>query len=88
MRHLFRATKMGWNKEQEGIWFDSNQYTKEEAEAEFKPYQGITQRGYDYIGYECNGQKYHDFTYLGEFPDDAMPRNNFELIDCFLKEDK
>lgn len=23
MRHVFRATKIGWDKEQEGIWFDS-----------------------------------------------------------------
>lgn len=88
MKHLFRATKMGWNKEQEGIWFDSRKYTREEAEAEFKPFSGISQRGFDYIGYEYNGQKYHDYKYLGEFPDDAMPGNSFELIDSFLRKDK
>mgnify|MGYP000388122759 CR=1 FL=1 len=30
MRHVFRATKMGWSKEQEGVWFDSFSYTKDE----------------------------------------------------------
>lgn len=77
MRHVFRATKMGWDKEQEAIWFDSNKYTREEAEAQFKPFQGITQRGYPYTGYEYRGQKYHDIKYLGEFPNNAMPRNNY-----------
>ena len=74
MKHLFRATKIGWEKEKEGVWFDSDAYSKEEAEAEFKPYQGTTQRGYPYTGYERDGQKYHDVTYLGEFEDDELPR--------------
>lgn len=76
MRHVFRATKIGWDQEQEEVWFDSDQYTKEEAEAEFKPYKGTTQQGYPYTGYEYDGQKYHDFTYLGEYEDDKMPRNS------------
>ena len=46
MKHVFSATKLGWEKEQEGVWFDSDDYTKEEAKQEFKPYEGITQRGY------------------------------------------
>ena len=80
MRHVFKATKLGWNKEQEGIWFDSNDYTLEEARAEIKPYEGITQRGYPYTGYEYDGQKYHDVTYLGEFEDDKMPMNDYDLL--------
>ena len=39
MRHVFKATKIGWDEEQEGVWFDSDFYSKEEAEAEFKPYR-------------------------------------------------
>lgn len=31
MRHVFRATKIGWDKEQVGVWFDSDMYTEEEA---------------------------------------------------------
>lgn len=88
MKHLFRATKLGWGKDQEGVWFDSDQYSKEEAEKEFKPYEGTTQRGYPYTGYEFDGQKYHDVTYLGEFEDDDLPRNNTEYIDKILKRKK
>ena len=79
MKHLFRATKLGWGKEQEGVWFDSDHYSKEEAEVEFKSYDGTTQRGYPYTGYEYDGQKYHDVTYLGEFEDDELPHNDNEL---------
>lgn len=85
MKHLFRATKIGWNKEREGIWFDSDHYTKEETEAEFKPYKGTTQKGYPYTGYEYDGQKYHDVTYLGELENDKLPQNNDEYLDWLLK---
>ena len=80
MRHVFKATKLGWEKEQEGIWFDSSDYTKEEAQTEFKPYEGVTQEGYTYTGYERDGQKYHDVTYLGEYEDDDMPRSDADLL--------
>lgn len=80
MRHVFRATKLGWSKENEGVWFDSDYYTAEEAKAEFKPYQGITQRGYPYTGYEYDGQKYYSVTYLGEFEDNNMPKCNSDLL--------
>lgn len=81
MRHVFRVTKLGWGKEREAIWFDSDDYTKEEAEAEFKPYEGTTQRGYPYKGYEYKGEKFHDVTYLGEYEDDKMPKNDFDFWD-------
>ena len=84
MRHVFRATKLGWKHEQEGVWFDSDDFSKEEAEAEFKPFESTTQRGYPYTGYEYDGQKYHDYKYLGEFEDDKMPRNDEEYIDSLL----
>lgn len=85
MRHVFKATKLGWSKKQEGVWFDSDHYTKEEAEAQFRPYEGVTQKGFPYTGYEYDGQKYHDFTYLGEFPDDEMPRNDHDLLKAHFK---
>lgn len=28
MRHVFKATKIGWDKEQEGVWFDSDFYSR------------------------------------------------------------
>ena len=46
MRHVFRATKIGWDEEQEGVWFDAGMYTREEAEAQFVPFEGVTQKGY------------------------------------------
>ena len=76
MRHVFKATKIGWDEEKEGVWFDADYYTREEAEAEFKPYTGITQKGYPYTGYEYDGQQYHDYTYLVLFEDDEMPGMN------------
>ncbi len=79
MRHVFRATKMGWDKEREGIWFDSSQYTEEEARKQFKEYEGVTPRGYPYTGYEYDGQKYHDIQYLGEYEDDKMPRDDIDI---------
>ncbi|MCF0232244.1 MAG: hypothetical protein HUJ63_08280 [Enterococcus sp.] len=85
MKHLFKATKIGWEEEKEGIWFDSDYYTEEEARAEFEEYEGITQRGYPYTGYEYDGQKYHDVTYLGEFEDDELPQNDDELFEYRLK---
>ena len=88
MKHLFRATKLGWNKEQEGIWFDSEDYTKEEAEDEFVPYEGVTQRGYAYTGYERDGQKYHDVSYRGEFEDDELPHNDDEYLNWKLKNNR
>lgn len=79
---------MGWDEEKEGIWFDADQYSVEEARAEFKPFKGTTQRGYPYTGYEYDGQKYHDVTYLGEFEDDEVPRNNTEFLDALIKRHK
>ena len=88
MRHVFRATKLGWDSEKEGIWFDADEYTEEEAKAEIKTYNGITQKGYPYTGYEFDGQKYHDVTYLVEYEDDEMPRNDQEYIESLLNRDK
>ena len=85
MKHLFKATKMGWAKEKEGIYFDSSTFTTEEAKQEFKEYHGTTDRGYPYTGYEYDGQKYHDVTYLGEFEDDELPHNDIELMDIHIK---
>lgn len=85
MRHVFKATKIGWEEEKEGIWFDSDKYSREEAEAEFKPYEGVTQKGFSYTGYEYDGQKYHDYTYLGEYENDEMPRNDGDFYASLSK---
>lgn len=80
MRHVFKAKKLGWESACEGIWFDSNDYSEEEARAEFKTYEGVTQRGYPYTGYEYQGTRYHDVTYLGEYEDDDMPTSDSDLL--------
>ncbi len=85
MRHVFVATKLGWDKDREGVWFDSGKYTKEQAEAEFKPYQGISLKGYPYTGYEYDGQKYYSFKYIGEFEDNKMPLSDNDILN-FLAE--
>ncbi len=79
MRHVFKATKLGWKEEKDAIWFDSKHFTKEQAEAELKPYKGKTKDGYPYTGFEYGGQKYHDYTYLGEFKNNEMPKNDADL---------
>ncbi len=76
MRHVFRATRIGYPRQQDGIFFDTEAYTKEQAQAEFKEYQATTQEGFPYKGYEYGGIKYHDVTYLGVYEDDRMPRSD------------
>lgn len=88
MRHVFRVTKLGWGEEQEGIWFDSDDYTEEEAKAEFVPYQDTTQDGYPYTGFDYQGEKFHDVTYLGEYEEDEMPRNDYEYFESLNKKNK
>ncbi|MHA2788797.1 hypothetical protein ACXZ66_06575 [Corynebacterium sp. S7] len=87
MRHVFRAQKLGWEKEKEGIWFDADEYTEEEAKAQFEEYEGTTQRGDSYAGYEYGGDKFYRVTYLGLYEDDEMPRNDAEWWQSLLKKD-
>lgn len=80
MRHVFRATKIGWERERVGIWFDSAKFTKEEAMNQFKAFRAISQKGYPYTGYEYDGEKYHDVIYLGEYDDNDMPQDDWDYI--------
>ena len=88
MKHLFKATKIGWEKQKEGIYFDSDDFTAEEAKKQFKEFQGTTKKGYPYTGYEFDGQKYHDVHYLGEFEDNELPQNDIELLNAIIKKHK
>ena len=76
---------MGWDEEREGVWFDADEYSEEEAQKQFKPFKGITDRGFPYTGYEFDGQKYHDFQFLGTFEDDEMPKSDKEWHSILLK---
>lgn len=88
MKHLFKAKKLGWKEEEEGVWFDASKFTKKQAEAQFKPYKGITDRGYPYTGYEFDGQKYHDYKYIGKFEDDKLPKNDNDIFNYLLSKFK
>lgn len=65
--------------------FDADKYSKEEAEEAFVPYEGTTQNEYPYTGYEFEGEKLYDVTYLGEFEENKLPHNNDEFIEYLLK---
>ena len=78
-KHYFWANLLGWDKEREMISFDSNEFSREQAEAEFEPYKALTQKGYPYTGYEYDGKKYHDFKYVGEFEDGEEPTDEWDI---------
>ena len=76
MRHVFKATRMGWDMEEDGIWFDAEMYSKEEAEEQFIPVEKMTQKNghwFLYTAYEYDGILYHHYQYMGLFEDDDMP---------------
>lgn len=80
MRHVFVATKMGWAKERDCIWFDADYYTQEEAEAQFVPVNmWVEKNGHDvpFTAYEYDGVTYHHFYYLGLYDEDNMPQPLF-----------
>lgn len=60
-------------------WWSNRINYREEAEAQFVPFEGVTQRCYPYTGYEYDGVKYHDFVYAGLYEDDDMPMNDYEV---------
>jgi hypothetical protein len=76
MRHVFKATGMGWTPDREGIWFDADHYTKEGAEAQFKLVEKISKEGWPYTAYEYEGDTFRYVQYLGLFDDDGMPNND------------
>lgn len=80
MRHIFVASVIGWGNKQDAIWFDTDKYSLDEAWAQFNKYQATNQRGYPYTGYEYDGKKYHDVTYIGEFENDKMPLGPWDLV--------
>ena len=69
MWNIFRAKKKRRDKKK-CLGLNTDDHTKEEVLAEFKPYEGKTQNGFLYSGYEFDGRKYYGFYYLSEFPDD------------------
>ena len=83
LRHAFRVRRFG--RGDSIIWFDAADFTREEAEAEFRPFHGVTRRGEPCTGYEYNGVIYRGFTYLGEFEDGQRPRNDRSILDFIFR---
>ena len=79
--HWFVAQRMGWEKEQDVVWFDANQYSMEEAEAQFRPVQKTTMKNnhcFPYTAYEYDGVLYHHYRYMGYCDEKDLPRNRDE----------
>ena len=76
-RHVFKCVKKGWDRETEGVWFDADLYTKEEAEAQFIPVDKMVEKSgghwFPFTFYEYDGETYYSVEYQGEFEDDDMP---------------
>lgn len=76
-RHVFKCVHQGWDKRTEGIWFDAEYYTKEEAWAQFAEVERMTEKpwggSYPYKAYEYEGELFYSVEYLGVFDEDNMP---------------
>lgn len=76
-KHVFKCVKKGWDRETEGVWFDADMYTKEEAEAQFVPVNEMIEKSgghwFPFTFYEYDGETYYSVEYQGEFDDDDMP---------------
>lgn len=72
MRHVFRLIGFGWKPTDEGIWFDADLFSKEEAEGQFKPVKLMSSKG-PYTAFSYLGELYRFVNYLGIFEDDEMP---------------
>ncbi len=76
MRHVFTCVKKGWEREREGVWFDADMYTKEEAEKQFIPVTKMVEKNggfYPFTFHEYDGQTYYSVDYMGLYEDDDMP---------------
>lgn len=76
-RHVFKCVKKGWDGEIEGVWFDADMYTKEEAEAQFRPVDKMVEKSgghwFPFTFYEYDGEIYYSVEYQGEYDEDNMP---------------
>lgn len=89
MKHLFRVQHFGFDKEKEGIWFDADHYSEEEAKDKFEPITKTTLKNnhnVDYTAYRFKdtGEEFYDVKYLGKFEDDDMPHNDKDLLGSIL----
>ena len=83
MRYVFKCIHQGWDAETEGIWFDAEDFTLDEAWKQFKEVkrQTLLDNGHwvDYTAYEYEGELFYKVFYLGLFEDDNMPMSDYDL---------
>ncbi len=68
MNHLFKGHNV--NGKYEGIFFDEEKYSREDAENEMLTEEGL---------YSFDGQLYDEMEYQGRFYDDNMPKNDADV---------
>lgn len=76
MRHVFRADVKDQNGVWDGVWFETDEYTRESAETLF---ERRDDDGFDYCG-----ESYSDVTYLGVFRDDRMPQTDSDCVQALI----
>ena len=82
--YLFRATRLGWDKVSDGIYFDTADCTLEEAKNRFTRITKTAAKGIgmvEYTAYEYGGVTYHHVDYLGIYPKNALPCNDREYLE-------
>lgn len=75
-RHVFKCKKLGWGNDYEGVWFDADYYTREEAYDQFEKVEHETVKNnhvVPYAAYEYDGQLYYSIRYMGVFDENEMP---------------
>lgn len=81
MRHVFRADVKDQDGVWDGIWFETDEYTRDSAEALFK-------RRDDGNGFDYYGESYSDVAYLGVFRDDQMPQTDSDCVQALIDLDE
>lgn len=74
--HVVSAKKMGWDDEWEYFFFDTEEYTEDEAMAQFTPVEKETlksnNRWYPYTAYEFEGETFYCIRYSGITDEDKI----------------
>ena len=74
--HVFRCVHQGWDRRTEGVWFDADCYSEEEAKAQFVEVERSTLKNddyYPYKAYEYQGELFYEVEYMGVFDENEMP---------------
>lgn len=81
MRHVFRADVKDQDGVWDGVWFETDEYTRDSAKALFK-------RRDDGDGFDYYGESYSDVAYLGVFRDDQMPQTDSDCVQALIDLDE